>query len=395
MLNKNDFYVTVPNSFYNDYDITNQELVVYCLLKRYYLKSKSVSLISIKYIADLLNVRRDKYITEIKNTINSLLDKQLILGLYDINYNPMTIDDIVNKNTLFLIEFEDLESDYFTVKDTELDRIFTYLNNTNIDKFAFTRYYIAIMRVVNNKNNFGYLTQSHVKNICGKSETIKRYNNILQEELNLIRYNNSYVTPERHNCSTYFSLYSDEVNFNNMLQTIVKEKNLVLYDKENTNKKRSTTQKINTVKTKIDNTDKDKEIAELEAKLKQLKEEKDKLYSSNKGNEKEPISAEKPQQVTEAMPSNQDIFAEFLECDEDDLLDEDTGVVIDMFKDIPEEVVREFNEPELTPREQTIYYTDAEVAQMLECDIEAIKVDKLTEFQKIQYNFKIEELVAN
>lgn len=395
MLNKNDFYVTVPNSFYNNPTITNQELVVYCLLKRNYLKSKSVSLVSIKYIVDLINVRKDKYVTDIKDSINSLLDKQLILGLYDINYNSITIDDIANKNSLFLVEFDDLESDYFTVKDAELDTIFTYLNNTNIDKFAFTRYYIAITRVINNQNKFGYLTQSNVRDICGKSETVSRYNDILQDELHLIRYNNSYVTPERHNCSTYFSSFNDEDNFNKMLQTTIKEKKLILYNKENTNKKRSTTQKINTVKNKIDSTDKENEIAELKARLKHLEEEKDKLSSINKDNGKEPVSVEKPQQIDEAMPSNQDIFAKFLEGDEEDLLEEDTGVIIDMFKDVPKEVVRDFSKPRINREENKSYYTDAEVAQMIECDIESIEVDKLTEFQKMQYDLKIEELVAN
>ncbi|WP_231277499.1 hypothetical protein [Clostridium botulinum] len=112
-----------------------------------------------------------------------------------------------------------------------------------MNRFTFIRYFIAIQRVINNDAQFGWLTQSSIKSIISHNQTISKYNKILTDELNLIIYNNSYITPDRHYCSTYFGKYGDDINFNKQLQIEVGAKDLIYVDKTDSNIKRSNTLK--------------------------------------------------------------------------------------------------------------------------------------------------------
>jgi len=89
----------------------------------------------------------------------------------------------------------------------------------------------------------------------------------LQDDLHLIRFNNSYLTPDKHYCTTFIGNWDDEVNFNYQLQIEVSSKGLIYTDKVKSNVKRSVKQKINNILS-----EKDIKIKELEEKLKQYEE---------------------------------------------------------------------------------------------------------------------------
>ncbi|EES90317.1 conserved hypothetical protein [Clostridium phage D-1873] len=248
MINR-EYYITLKNELYNSNNITNEELVILSLIKRNYSSIKEISIISINMIMNYMYVlnRNSNMIKIIKNSINNLISKGYIKQIMNLHYSPIEFDTIKNSD-MFYVEIENDFDNYFCIYDYDLDKIFKYLHNTNIDRFAFVRYYIAIQRVINNDAQFGWLTHNSIKNIINHSKTISKYNKILANELNLIIYNNDYMTPDRHYCSTYFGKYGDNVNFNKQLQIEIGAKGLIYTNKFNSNIKRSNTQKRNLTK---------------------------------------------------------------------------------------------------------------------------------------------------
>lgn len=227
-----DFYITLPNDIYNDISITNEELVVFSLIKRNYIQIKELALTSVNMIKQLIGVnnRNPRLVKTIRQAIVGLIDKEYIKNILNLQYDKINFKNIKN-NDLFYIEIEPLLKQYFQIYDYDLDIIFKYLHKSNINRFNFIRYFIAIQRVISNDSRFGYLTQRSVKNICGEFKTIKKYNQILQDELKIIRYNNSYITPQKHFCSTYFGRYNDKINFNHQLKFEIESKNLIYIKK--------------------------------------------------------------------------------------------------------------------------------------------------------------------
>ena len=248
MATPEDYYVKLPNPIYDDLSISNEELTILTLLYRNYQQYKSIGISSIDILARLMFVdasRNRKIVDTIRDAITGLVEKEYILELYDLHYELISTDDL-NKDTLFFVKLiKPLETFYFKVYDKHLDKIFDFVQSTNVGKFSLVRYFIACTRVSNNQANFGYLSQTKVKGLISNSRTIQRYNKILQDDLHLIRYNNSYLTPDKNYCTTYIGHWDDEANFNRQLETEISGKGLIYTDKVKSNKKRSTQAKIN------------------------------------------------------------------------------------------------------------------------------------------------------
>jgi len=272
----NDKYVRLPNDFYDNLDISNEEMTVLTLMYRNYMQYKSLGVCSIQMICDFMRINvsnNRKLITTIKDTIVELVSKGYITNLYNIYYEncddkniPLSINSIIkDKDSIFYVELVNPPADhYFEIYDQEINYILKELTSKNLNKFNIIRYFIACRRVSNNESNFGYLTQGKLKQLINDSRTIKRYNAILQDDLHLIRYNNSYLTNDKHYCTTYIGHWDDEENFNHQLQYEVKTKGLIHTDKIKSNERRSKKQEINYLVN-----EKDIKIKELEDKVKQ------------------------------------------------------------------------------------------------------------------------------
>jgi hypothetical protein len=275
-MNINDYYIKLPNNFYDNLDITNEEMTVLTFMYRNYMQYKSLSICSIQMICDYMRINTSnnrKIITTIKNTIIELVSKGYITKLYNLYYEdiddndiPLSINSIIkDKDSIFYLELIPPPADhYFEIYDSEINYILKALASKNLNKFNIVRYFIACRRVSCNDSKFGYLTQGKLKQLVSDSRTIQRYNKILQDDLHLIRYNNSYLTEEKHYCTTYIGYWDDETNFNHQLQIEVSGKGLIHTDKVKSNVKRSVKQKINNIIS-----DKDIKIKELEEKLKE------------------------------------------------------------------------------------------------------------------------------
>lgn len=269
-------YIKLANDIYDNVNITNEELTVLILMYRNYMQYKSIGICSVQLIAEYMRVdtsNNRKIINRINESIKGLIDKEYITGLYDLYYNKISFNDITkNKYALFYVELiEPPESNYFVIHDKDVNSIFEQLHSENISKFNIIRYFIACRRVSNNDSNFGYLTQGKLKQLVNDSRTIQRYNKILQDELHLIRYDNNYLTEDKHYCTTFIGKYDDEDNFNKQLQMEVGVRGLVHTDKIKSNVRRSVKQKINHIE-KTDEEIRNERIAELEMLLKQKKE---------------------------------------------------------------------------------------------------------------------------
>lgn len=244
-----DSFIKLQNNWYDNLDITNEELTILSLLYRNYTYYQSVSLCNLEMLAIYMYInsnKNKKFIKNVKTTLTSLIKKKFILNLYDLHFNTISIANISNKNYIFYVELTPPpEDNYFMIKNIEIDKIFKSLQGSNLSKYNLFRYFIACRRVINNEANFGYLTQSKLKQLVNDSKTIQKYNKILQDELNLIRYNNNYLTSEKRYCTTFIGLYDKKELFNKQLNFEVERQGLIFTDKKLSNKKRSVTQQVN------------------------------------------------------------------------------------------------------------------------------------------------------
>lgn len=268
---ESQYYIKLPNDIYDDLSISNEELTILSLMYRNYMQYKKLAICSMQMLAEYMKYDsggNHKIISRIKIIIGELIENKYITRMCDLSYKDISLSDI-NKDTMFYVEIpEPLSTLYFKVFDRDIDSIYEYLQDKKLNKFGIIRYYTACCRVSNNDACIGYLTQGKLKKLVSDSRTIQKYNNILQDELNLIIYNNSYLTPDKHYCTTFIGKYDDDKNFNRQLAVEVSSKGLIHTDKIKSNERRSKKQEINNI-----DAEKDKaRIKELEEKLKQYEE---------------------------------------------------------------------------------------------------------------------------
>lgn len=291
-------FIILPNDMYCNDMYCNEEVLLYCLLQKFYIRVREQGITSINIIKDLMHVdNRNKNIYEgIREGFNKLFEHELISNVADLRNN--NIDDMKN-DTVFTYTLDLPEEGYFKVYDFMLDDIFKYLhtNSSNIDKFSIIRYFTSICRVLNNEGQFGYLAQSKVS-FAGNSRSIARYNDIFSD-LKLIQYNSNFATKEKKYTSTYFAWYGDK-SFDKMLENEVSSRGLIPYkDKNKANEKRSVKQKINNIENNVASDDKSK-IKELEEQLAMLK-------AQYEGKSNDDIKTQR-QKIDEEYDKKPDIF---------------------------------------------------------------------------------------
>ncbi len=320
----------MPNDIYDDLSITNKEFTILILLYRYYAANRSIGIYSIQMLIDLLRVNiknNTKIVGEIKDTIISLIEKKYIIDICNLDGEK----NIDNKNSFFYLELiPPAKEFYFMIKDDNIDEILKYCQTRNLSKYDLIRYFVACRRMSNNEAHFGYLTQLKLKQLINDSRTIQRYNKILQDDLHLIRYDNNYLTPEKHYCRTFIGEYDDKF-FDKKVKDMASSEGLVFTDKNKSNKKRSIKQKIN-------NTDVDDKT-----KIKQLEKQLQKIqYKEHSSDDEEIIdllkeldkdSIPESLKLTEKLINNKDDSYENDHYDDWDDDDEDKQEM-----DLPESI---------------------------------------------------------
>jgi hypothetical protein len=303
----NDNYIILHNDIPLDKDknitLTDHELVLYMLLQLNYNISKSRGITSINTLLDIMCLRRDskRIIGDIRIALYNLIEKGLISNIYTISFEEIkmklevdkkkktTTVKGINNTDCFYYKLDLPGEQYFKIHERFLYDIFSYSKGKKLEKFSLVRYLCCVLRVISCDARFGWLTQGSVDFL--NSRTITTYNNILQEDLHIIRYNNDYVTEKYRYCSTYFSLYDDKENFDKQLADTVEVKGLIKKDKQKSNNNRSTKQQLN---------NKDKQIAEEtnEETIRQLKKEKAEIITEREENNNELYRGDKTNVVT-------------------------------------------------------------------------------------------------
>ena len=279
-----NLYIKLPNDIYDDLSVTNEALTILILMYRNYMRYKNLGICSIDMITKIMRVdssNNKKIVSTIKDAILALIDKGYIIELYDLDYDKLSIDKI-KKNTIFYAKLlPPVESNYFRIYDKDINYIFKKLETKKLSKFNLIRYFVVCKRIINNESSFGFLSQKKLNSLINDSKTISRYNYILQDVLELIRYDNSYLTPDKHYHTTFIGKYDEEVNFNQQVEWAVQWKNLIKTDKTKSNAKRSNKQKINNNENKIKNTSDINELKRLKKENEQLRKENKKLQYNN------------------------------------------------------------------------------------------------------------------
>lgn len=307
-----NYFIMIDNDLFDSKNILPIEFTLLILVKRNLMYNKNLALCSLSLIYNYMHLStktNQRLYIPLKEALSKLIEKKLCQGIYDLAYNQISIESIVDKDYLFYVEFPPIPEEYsnfFMVMDNDIDKIFKHLTNTNIDKFSLVRYYIAICRVINNEHHFGYMAQSVMSDVISDSRTVGRYNKILQDELHLIRYCNNYVSKDKHYCTTYFSDYKDDNLFYALVVGDAESKGLVYTDKVKSNKKRSLKQKINNLCSVVDIEAKIK--AEYEAKLTALKAE----YEAAQYKPKSVTAIQKQTTKIKSANPEYDLLLEFL-----------------------------------------------------------------------------------
>ncbi|MDT8719004.1 hypothetical protein IAI10_20325 [Clostridium sp. 19966] len=296
-MNLNKSFSILDNNLYLNEFFSNAAIAIYSLLQRNYISAKGFSINSINILANYLYSANNRRINEkIIEGINELIENELIL-VADMQFKPIENISNLGFNTLFYVGFNLPDTEYFKIMDKDLDNLFLALKDKkykNIDKLNICRFYIACCRVFNCDARYGYITQSSSA-ACGyNSSTVSRYLGILQD-VGLIYYNNSYLTPEKHYTKTYVAAkeYEDSegkiIDNKNRFEACLKQEiewnKLVHTDKVKSNARRSASKKINNTKKKIEELEQANllvELAKAKEEIEQLKAEKEKLkYKSD------------------------------------------------------------------------------------------------------------------
>lgn len=246
-----DITSVLPNEIYNDESISNQDVSVFLLMQKnriwkeneevYFITS--VSEVKRRLVASNTASNNTRWMNDIKSSIARLVEIGFITGLYDTLNEAITTKDITF-NDAFYFKIDEIKGGYFIIHQKEVDRLLHTIANLKISKVGILRYYIAIQRVINCPDKFGYLSQRYCNFVTDNFSTIQHYNEILSHH-KLVLLNNSYASPSRHLNTTFFGVVGDEDNFNSRLLQVVSENKLIEIDKVKMKKKISKTQKEN------------------------------------------------------------------------------------------------------------------------------------------------------
>lgn len=240
-MRKLEVKTALKNGWFNNKNITNDELSIYTLIlddKVWSQDGFNYSKVNISDINDRIyhsigGSKRRNY-NAIKETIKSLLDKELIYGLYNTLKEEVSIEDVTSNNN-FYVSTEQLTSEYFVVNQSEITRLLSTLEGTKVSKFQILRYYIALQRVISNSDKFGYLSQDSITFIKSH-KTVTQYNEILSTN-GFIIYNNDYMTKDGKWAKTYFGDVDNPSDFNAKIRQLAKESKYIDGDKPLVNKK--------------------------------------------------------------------------------------------------------------------------------------------------------------
>ncbi|ADZ82903.1 hypothetical protein [Cellulosilyticum lentocellum] len=242
--------INVNNEMPFNTNVSDNDLLIYVLAK----KNKGFNMCSvcnINYLYDLAEFNNKKYIKQIKDSLSNLSDLGYV-GLYDLQYNEISIDTVKPSDNFIIYFGEDgfasekrvVNGEYFPTEYWYLDNVMNASKNVNA-RCKFIRYSLIVRRLLNYDSEVNYIAHSLVDKFISNRDTVSNYNNILSD-LGLIHFNNDYVSKSTgKNSSTYIAfkheLAGNKVTlstFNKILSDIAEKDGLVIQSKEEQGNKR-------------------------------------------------------------------------------------------------------------------------------------------------------------
>ena len=254
-----DNYIILPNEYiqYNSIDVS---LLCSILMLN---NSNSVSILNVKYILDLFNIKSSNTHSKklIYNSIQSLIDNNSIEIYSDYNmYNIISEISIIKANDILYIKLLNENTNTFTkVYYNDIYKILDYYkNNSKLNVYSLLKTYIIIMSHMNihEDNELYKLSNPSIETIAKETnvtiKSIETYIKILKD-LEIINYNHAgRVNSEKYiNTSNIYCRWCNteylEKYINKDMDNIIKESN---NDKLIINQNKSLGKKINKLKSK-------------------------------------------------------------------------------------------------------------------------------------------------
>lgn len=242
--------INVNNEMPFNTNISDNDLLIYVLAK----KNKGFNMCSvcnINYLYDSAEFNNRQYIKQIKESLFNLSDLGYV-GLYDLQYNELSIDTIKPSDNFIIYFGEDglasekrvVNGEYFPIEYWYFDNVMNASKNVNA-RCKFIRYSLIVRRLLNYDSEVNYIAHSVVDKFISNRDTVSNYNNILSD-LGLIHFNNDYVSKSTgKNSSTYIAFKHDLAGnkvtlstFNKILSDIAEKDGLVIQSKEEQSNKR-------------------------------------------------------------------------------------------------------------------------------------------------------------
>lgn len=230
----------VSNTMISSSDFTDCDISVYVILRTIFFNPLKVkSIFSLRDFYMLFNMTQSKTKKMIYDSIVHLKNSKYI-EVYDYFGNSIEFEN--NSNITYKISFTDIEvlegvdyTGFSIVPNIHIAIILNYLNNNKIDRYKFIRYYLIIARCCSNSQRFGSIPMNKIKKIIKiTNDTCKIFNMILQNNLEIIFYNNEYGYYDKNGnpkiSSTMFGQKDVVMDYN-------KEKHIMTYDEFESNVK--------------------------------------------------------------------------------------------------------------------------------------------------------------
>lgn len=179
-------HIRIPNCFVQEYKYTNETVFIYSLIQEM-LNFRGQIIFNLDWLFKNLKIKGTN--TFSRNRIKSILEKLEEDNYIDLCCNLNKID----KNTLIIAPFTEIESEYVQILDYEFDIINDYNYQNNVDRYKIFCVFANIKSRIDFKGK-GYCYpnfETIKKNIGINSDTsIHKYLNILRDDLRLILYDN-------------------------------------------------------------------------------------------------------------------------------------------------------------------------------------------------------------
>jgi hypothetical protein len=229
-MNNLKIYTKVKQEWLNNDDISTEDLLIYSMIVKNKIYEDSLFTLSVTNINDITlrliqsneNKNNRRWHNNIRTGINNLIDSKIIIDIYNVFNDKITLDDLGSYET-FYVKTESINLDFININQKDLDVALTLIKGSKISKFCFLRHCIEIRESINNEYKFGYLPEK-ASNFIKDFGTISQYNDILKDKLFLVEY--GYAETRSKSPIVLFADINNKEIFMSQIENMIKSREI-------------------------------------------------------------------------------------------------------------------------------------------------------------------------